>query len=237
MTAQGGIHRSACGYRQAPLPLTSMYNPDPFRVDDPAVLQDFIGRHPLGTLVALADNEFIANHIPMIWRSRAGTPGVLEGHVAKANPLWELLRSGAAVMVIFHGAEHYLSPGLYPESSVADGKILPTWNYSVVHVHGEIRFHDSSDAALNNVTALAQQYERTYSQPWTVPDAPANYVEPLLNRVVAFEISISRMIGKFKANQQRPEAERAFVARSLAGEGVSPAEVAELIRPPQERGK
>src|SRR6186997_2304030 len=80
-----------------------MYNPDAFRVEDPAVLQDFIARHPLGTLVALGAEGFIADHIPMIWGSRAGTPGILRGHVAKANPLWEVLPAEAAVIVIFHG--------------------------------------------------------------------------------------------------------------------------------------
>jgi transcriptional regulator len=197
-----------------------MYTPDAFRIDDPATLQAFIERHPLGTLVAMAGGEFIVNHIPMIWR-----PGVLQGHVARANAVWEL-PPHTPVVVIFHGAEHYLSPSMYPEGS----KNLPTWNYSVVHVHGEICFRDSSSEALSNVNALARQYEKTRTPPWTVADAPADYVVQLSGRIVAFEISISRMIGKFKANQQRPDPERAFVAQALAREGVSPSDIAELIR-------
>jgi transcriptional regulator len=203
-----------------------MYSPDPFRVDDARAMLDFIERHPLGALVAVASDEFIANHIPMIWRSNAGTPGVLQGHVAKANPLWQRLAADAPVLVIFQGAEHYISPTLYPQGAVA----LPTWNYSVVHVHGSIRFQHSVTEARSNVMALAEQFERGRSPSWAVSDAPADLVASLLSRIVPFEISISRIAGKFKANQQRPDQERELVAQSLQCEGVSPAQIAELIR-------
>ena len=209
-----------------------MYTPDPFRVDDPAALPKFIAGHALGSLVATSDGEFLANHIPMIWRATPEGPGVLHGHVAKANPLWRILPPDARVLVIFHGAAQYISPSLYPDVGLAQREILPTWNYSVVHAHGSIRFLDSRATALRNVSDLAREFEKTRYVPWSVNDADASFIEALLDRIVPFEIAISRFAGKFKASQQRPAAEREFVARSLRREGLRDAEVADLIRSP-----
>jgi transcriptional regulator len=180
-----------------------MYLPSQFREDRPQVLRAFIARHPLGTLVAMTNEGLVANHIPMLWRERGDTAGILEGHVAKANPIWKALAPGVPVLAIFMGATHYLTPSWYPAKQV-DGKVVPTWNYSVVHAHGAIRFFDS----------------------------PEEYLESMLRRIIPFEISLTRLQGKFKASQHRPADERDAVTAALRQEGVDEASIEELIRPP-----
>jgi len=208
-----------------------MYNPDQFREERPEVLRDFIAQHPLGALVAVTADGLTANHIPMLWKERDGTPGVLQGHVARANPLWKMIAPETTVLVIFGGANRYITPSWYPAKQ-EHGKVVPTWNYSVVHAHGTIRFAEDRDRALLNVRELTDRHEASRSEPWKVSDAPADYIEPMLSRIVTFEITLTRLIGKFKASQHRPESERSAVAAALATEGTPAADVNEVIRSP-----
>lgn len=208
-----------------------MYIPDQFREERPEVLRAFIAQHPLGALVAVTSDGLTANHIPMLWHEREGAPGVLQGHVARANPLWKAIAPGAPVLVIFGGANRYITPSWYPGKQ-EHGKVVPTWNYSVVHAHGTIRFDESQDHALRHLGDLTNRQEASRPEPWKVSDAPAGFIEPMLRRIVSFEIAVTRLVGKFKASQHRPESERVAVAAALAAEGVSPADLDELIRAP-----
>ena len=210
-----------------------MYLPSQFREDRPQVLHAFIARHPLGTLVATTSEGLIANHVPMLWRASGDTPGILEGHVAKANPIWKNLPAGAPVLVIFMGATHYLTPTWYPAKQV-DGKVVPTWNYSVVHAHGAIRFFESPEEALVKVRHLTEHQEAARHDPWAVTDAPREYLDSMLRRIIPFEIAVTRLQGKFKASQHRPQDERAAVAAALRREGLDEASIEELVRPPAE---
>jgi transcriptional regulator len=210
-----------------------MYLPSQFREDRPQVLRAFIARHPLGTLVATTSEGLIANHVPMLWRASGDTPGILEGHVAKANPIWKNLPAGAPVLVIFMGSTHYLTPAWYPAKQV-DGKVVPTWNYSVVHAHGAIRFFESPEKALVTVRHLTEHQEAARRDPWAVTDAPREYLDSMLRRIIPFEIAVTRLQGKFKASQHRPHDERAAVAAALRQEGLDEASIEELVRPPAE---
>jgi transcriptional regulator len=211
-----------------------MYMPEQFREDRAEVLRDFIARHPLGALVACSAEGLIANHIQLLYRERPGSAGILLGHVAKANPLWRLLAPDTPVLVIFSGASHYLTPTWYPAKQ-ADGKVVPTWNYSVVHVHGTIRFFDNTEEALATVRELTQSQEATREPRWSVADAPADYLESMLKRIIPFEIAVTRLQGKFKASQHRPENERVSVAAALRAEGLGSEEIDELVRAPTPR--
>lgn len=208
-----------------------MYVPEQFREERPAVLCDFIARHPLGALVAATTEGLLANHIPMLWREHAGTPGTLLGHVAKANPVWRLLSVDTPVLVIFMGATHYITPSWYPAKQV-DGKVVPTWNYSVVHAHGTIRFFEDPEEALLKVRELTERQEAARKEPWAVSDAPADYIASMLRRIIPFEIALTRLEGKFKASQHRPENERVSVTAALRAEGLEAAEIEELVRSP-----
>lgn len=211
-----------------------MYIPDQFREERPEVLRAFIARHPLGALVAVTADGLTANHIPMLWHEREGTPGVLHGHLARANPLWKAIAPEALVLVIFGGANRYITPSWYPGKQ-EHGKVVPTWNYSVVHAHGTIRFIENHDHGLRHVRELTDRQEASRSEPWEVSDAPPDFIEPMLSRIMPFEIAVTSLIGKFKANQHRPESERDVVAAALAAEGISAADLDEVIRAPGQR--
>jgi transcriptional regulator len=209
-----------------------MYNPAQFKVDDPQVLREFIAAHPLGALVAMTSEGLVANHIPMMWEPRGEGLGCLRGHLARANRLWQLLPADSQVLVIFGGADRYITPSWYPAKR-EHGKVVPTWNYSVVHAHGAICFLDERGERLQLVEALTDWQEGSRAEPWKVSDAPADYIDVMLKNIVTFEISVTRLEGKFKASQHRPEEERRSVDRALESEGVPSEARAEVVKAPK----
>jgi transcriptional regulator len=208
-----------------------MYIPDQFREDRPEVLRAFVAKHPLGALVTVTPEGLTANHLPMLWHEREGTDGALSGHMARANPVWKAIAPESPVLVIFGGANRYISPSWYP-SKKEHGKVVPTWNYAVVHVHGVIRFIENDEHSLQHLAQLTDHQEVSRPEPWKVSDAPASFVQTLATRVVSFEISVTRVVGKFKAHQHRPESERDAVALALSDDGVPAADIVELVRAP-----
>jgi transcriptional regulator len=155
----------------------------------------------------------------------------LRGHVARANPIWKNVTPDAPVLVIFGGANHYITPSWYPAKQ-EHGKVVPTWNYSVVHAHGSVRFEDEKARSLQYVSELTNLQEASRESPWKVSDAPERYIDSTLSGIVTFEITVTRLIGKFKASQHRPEAERQAVAEALEAQGTSAADRLEVIREP-----
>ena len=208
-----------------------MYRPAHFREDRPELLEAFVAAHPLGTLVVASADGLVANHIPMLLERDADGHHVLRGHVARANELWRVVAPGTPVLVIFGGAQRYVTPSWYP-SKRATGEVVPTWNYTVVHAHGPIRFIEERDWLLALVGTLTERNERERVAPWRVTDAPAAYLERMLRAIVGFEIAVGRLEGKFKASQNRTAEDRAGVAAGLAADGVGAAERDELVRPP-----
>ncbi len=209
-----------------------MYLPEHFREADPGRLADFILRHPLAALVAQTSEGLTANHVPLLYHRAAGAAGVLSGHIARANRLWQLAVPDTPVLAIFSGAAHYLTPSWYPAKKV-DGKVVPTWNYAVVHAHGTIRFLEGTEAALDMVRQLTEQQERPRSTPWAVSDAPPDYLESMLRSIVPFQIKVTRLEGKFKASQHRSAEERVAVRAALDAEGLGSEAVAEIVREPK----
>jgi transcriptional regulator len=209
-----------------------MYNPDQFREERPEILRAFIAAHPLGVLIALTADGLTANHIPMIWQPHGTTPGLLQGHVARGNSLARSVPPDAPVLVVFGGADHYLTPAWYPAKQ-EHGKVVPTWNYSVVQARGTIRFIDDRERARRNVTELTNHQESQRQQPWAVTDAPADYIDTMLGSIVPFEIALTQLVGKFKASQHRAENERQAVRAALTAENVPAADRDELIRSPR----
>jgi transcriptional regulator len=209
-----------------------MYIPEPFREERPEVLQAFIARHPLAALICTTPDGLTANHVPMILAVDGDGRRLLRGHVARANGVWKSLAPDSPVLVIFGGADHYITPSWYPAKK-EHGKVVPTWNYSVVHAQGTVRFADVKSQSLEYVTELTNRQESSRSEPWKVSDAPAPYVESMLSGIVTFEITVTRLVGKFKASQHRSAAERQAVAVALESEGYPAADVREVIREPK----
>ncbi len=140
----------------------------------------------------------------------------LVGHVSRANPHWKA--NGEASVAIFAGPQAYISPSLYA-TKAETGKVVPTWNYEVFNVYGQLTIHDDRDWVLNLVTNLTNRHEQSRAQPWQVTDAPDKYVAAQLRAIVGVELVISRVEGKAKMSQNQPDRNRAGV---VAGLGNSP---------------
>lgn len=184
-----------------------MYLPRHFEETDPSRLTALISRHPLGTWVSVVDGSPQIQHVPFLFDARRGASGTLLGHVARANPAW---RTPGPGVVVFQGPEGYVSPSWYASKAV-DGKVVPTWNYAVVHAHGHARAIEDRDALREIVSRLTVAHESTRPAPWAVDDAPADYLDRMLSAIVGIEFEIERLEGKFKLSQNRPAEDRAAV--------------------------
>ena len=206
-----------------------MYIPQAFREERPEVLHAFIQRHPLGAMVCMTAEGLTANHVPMILTGGGEGNALLRGHVARANSIWKSVEPDTPVLVIFSGANHYITPSWYPAKQ-EHGRVVPTWNYSVVHAHGTVRFADEKARTLAYVSELTSLQESSRPEPWKVSDAPGPYIDSMLSAIVTFEVKVTRLVGKFKASQHRPEAERRAVDEALEAEGISAADRSEIVR-------
>jgi transcriptional regulator len=196
-----------------------MYNPEHFRETRQDVLHALIDAHPLSTLVTQRTGGMTADHLPLLRATLDDGTQVLRGHVARANPVHRELASGASVLVIFSGPQAYITPSWYP-SKQEHGRVVPTWNYSVVHVHGRIRFIDDARWLHDLVARLTDRHESPRPAPWQVSDAPDDYIERMLSAIVGLEIHVETIEGKFKQSQNRDARDRAGVATGLALDAV-----------------
>lgn len=173
-----------------------------------------IARNPLATLVTWQGKEIVADHVPFLFDAESR---ILRAHVARANPVWRTFDPSADVLAIFSGAEHYVTPSWYVTKSQT-GKVVPTWNYEVVHVHGRMRVVDDVNWARSLVHDLTARHEAGQENPWRVEDAPADFIDILLKAVVGIEISVSRIEAKCKFSQNRNAADHAGVIAGLLEE-------------------
>jgi len=208
-----------------------MYLPKHFEETDLTVLHELIRAHPLGTWVTQdADGALVANHLPFLVEPTRGDHGTLVAHVARANPVWQSFSRTAGSIVVFQGAQGYISPSWYAAKG-EHGKVVPTWNYAVVHVHGRPRAIEDRDWLLQLVTRLTQTHEAASAAPWQVSDAPADYIDQMLQAIVGIEIPITRIEGKWKVSQNRSQADRRGVIAGLeAHDDEASATMAAIIR-------
>jgi transcriptional regulator len=195
-----------------------MYNPAHFREDRVDVMHDLIRRHSLATLVTLGPAGLTANHIPMLIEPEPEPLGKLRGHVAKANPVWRDFNNDVQPLAIFAGPDAYISPSWYAEKQKS-GKVVPTWNYVTVHAHGTVEVFHDPDRLRAIVADLTRVNEAPFQRPWSIDDAPREYVDSLLNAIVGLEMTITRLEGKWKTSQNRPGIDRQSVAGELDGLG------------------
>jgi len=204
--------------------------PKQFEEANITVLHQLIRVHPLGALVTLSSAGLDANHIPWVLDQNPAPFGTLRGHVARANPMWRDHETKVGALVVFQGAEQFISPSWYPTKQET-GKVVPTWNYVVVHAHGPIAVMDESEWVRRHLEELTGDHERGRHRPWTLADAPVDYVSHQINAIVGLEIRIARLVGKWKVSQNRPPQDRAGVVEGLRREGTAQAEaMAEVVR-------
>jgi transcriptional regulator len=195
-----------------------MYNPPYFQEQRPEVLHQLMREHSLAALVTLGPGGLIANHVPLILYPDAGPLGTLRGHLSRMNSQWRDSLPEVPALAIFQGPSAYITPSWYP-SKDAGGKVVPTYNYMVVHAHGPLQTYDDPRLLERNVRALTELHEARFTEPWSVDDAPADYVQGLLRGIIGIEITIARLEGKWKLSQNRTVEDRQGAIDGLRQEG------------------
>lgn len=190
-----------------------MYTPPAFRQNDLATLHQEIQTCRLAALINHGEHGLQASHLPLLLRPEEGRYGTLYGHLARANPHWKVLGDGEA-LVIFNGADGYVSPSWYP-AKAKHGKVVPTWNYIAVHAYGRAEVFDDAERLLALLGALTDRHEQPRPQPWTIDDAPRDYIDGMLRAIVGFALPIERLEGKWKLGQNRSETDQAGVQIGL----------------------
>jgi transcriptional regulator len=204
-----------------------MYLPAHFAETRPEELERILRTYPLGMLVTHGDAGLDADHIPFAFDAAAGPHGSLLAHVARANPLWQLCPTGTPVMVVFRGAEAYVSPNWYPSKHETHRQV-PTWNYEVVHAHGTLTVHDDERFVRRLLSQLTRRHEAPEPKPWKMGDSAPEYIDAMLRNIVGIEVCITALTGKVKLSQNREERDRLGAADTLAARGH--AAIAESMR-------
>ncbi|WP_053150464.1 FMN-binding negative transcriptional regulator [Pseudomonas sp. P97.38] len=192
-----------------------MYNPKAFAVDDLPQLHRMMSECRLALLVTHGEQGLQASHLPLLLDPQEGPNGSLYGHMARANPQWRDLEAGAEALVIFAGADAYVSPAFYPGKH-EHGKVVPTWNYQAVHAYGRAEVFSDAPRLRKLVSDLTDHHESGRAQPWRLDDAPAEYIDSMLKAIVGFALPLQRLEGKRKLSQNRSPADAAGVRQGLA---------------------
>ncbi len=192
-----------------------MYQPAHFNEDRLPVLHQLINDHPLGTLVTMTADGLNANHIPFMIDATRGEFGTLCAHVARSNDVWKTFSADVEALVVFQGADAYVSPAFYP-SKQEHGKVVPTWDYAVVHAYGPLVIRDDAQWLHAFLHRLTDRHEAARANPWRVGDAPSDFIETMVRAVVGIEIPLTKLIGKWKVSQNRSREDREGVVAGLA---------------------
>ncbi|WP_416771079.1 FMN-binding negative transcriptional regulator [Pseudomonas sp. RHF3.3-3] len=197
-----------------------MYTPSAFAAHDLPTLHRHIQATRLAILVTHGKLGLQASHLPLLLDPGQGAHGTLLGHLARANPQWQELAEGAEALVIFPGADAYVSPSFYA-SKAEHGKVVPTWNYTAVHAYGQAEVFDEAGRLRQLVGALTDRHEAGRATPWTVDDAPEPYIATMLKAIVGIALPIQRLEGKRKLSQNRSAVDIAGVQQGLAASADS----------------
>jgi transcriptional regulator len=206
-----------------------MYCPAHFEENRPAVLRSLVERFPLATVITNGPSGLVADHVPLHLRPIPNAFGDLVGHVARNNPLWQCSPE-QEVLLVFQGESSYISPNWYATKQQA-GKVVPTWNYAVVHAYATLRaLHDPKDI-LGILHELTYQHEASQIHPWHVADAPLDFTAKLLGHIVGLEFAVNRVQGKWKVSQNQPAVNQDSVIAGLLERGDdASAQMATLVQ-------
>jgi transcriptional regulator len=192
-----------------------MYLPAHFEETRVEVIHQLIREHPLAALVTLGSAGLDANHIPLEIDPEPAPFGTLRGHVVRANPVWRDFSRDVEALTVFQGPQAYISPAWY-QTKKETGKVVPTFNYIVVHAYGSLRIIEDEAWLRGLVERLTTRHESGRAEPWKVSDAPEDFIKTQLRAIVGIEMPVTRLVGKWKVSQNRPPVDREGVVRGLS---------------------
>ncbi|QHG67840.1 FMN-binding negative transcriptional regulator [Pseudomonas putida] len=195
-----------------------MYNSKPHQEHDLERLHQHMRETRLAVLVSHGEQGLLATHLPVLLDTQEGQFGTVYAHLARANRQWQDLEQGAEALLVFPGADAYVSPSYYPSKAV-NPKVVPTWNYLAVHAYGTAEVIHAAAPLLQIVSRLTDRHEQGRSAPWKVADAPADYLDGMLRAIVGIRLPIARLQGARKLSQNRSAEDIAGVRDGL---GASP---------------
>ena len=191
-----------------------MYAPHQFREERRDILVAAMRDIQLAAVVTSGSDGLVATHVPVVVREQADDL-VLEFHVARQNPHWQL--AGANSLMIFQGPQAYIHPGWY-ESKAEHGRVVPTWTYVMVHAHGLLEAMQTEGELLSHLNQLTDQNEARREKPWSVQDAPEKYIHGMTRAIVGLRMTVQKLEGSWKLNQHKNEADRTGVISGLSVE-------------------
>lgn len=190
------------------------FNPPTFQETDIAALKERVAAAGLVTLITVGADGPIVSHLPLAYDPNAGPLGALTGHLSRANAQWRDTDVSKPALAMIMGEDAYVSPGWYP-SKAEHGKAVPTWNYRTIYLRGRVAFFDDIDRLRQNVEALTARLESGSEIPWSVTDAPADYLARQLKGIVGVQLTVEAIEGKSKLSQNRTPADQRGVAAGL----------------------
>ena len=207
-----------------------MYVPPHFVEADGDRIAGFVDAHPLATLAVVCDGRIEAHHLPFLRQGPLTAGARLIGHVARGNPLWRLAERRVDALLVFSGAAAYVSPSYY-DGKAEHHRVVPTYNYAAVHVHGELTCSHDADVKRHVVDRLTAHMEAGRADPWSLADAPAEYLAAMLRGIVALSFEVRAVEAKFKASQNKSVIDQRGVMRGLRQDAAmsEPAKAAALI--------
>lgn len=207
-----------------------MFQPPIFSVDDTKLMHELMLTHPFATLITIQDGGISADHLPVVVHPELSDQGIIRAHIAKGNPLWLKRKTSMETLAIFQGPQAYITPSWYP-SKKQHGKAVPTWNYAVVHAHGELNFRTDEEWLLEHLVELSKKQEDDRHEAWKVSDAPDSYIAKQLKGIVGIEIEIKKLGGKWKVSQNKNKEDRTGVQDGLKLEtDQGSLSISELVR-------
>jgi transcriptional regulator len=181
-----------------------MFIPLDFEETNPAEIHGIMCNSPLGTLVTHTESGLDANHLPFDLDVVKDSTGILRAHIARENPLTAQIDTGMDVLVIFKGAQGYISPSWYPNKQITH-RFVPTWNYEVVHAYGRMQLIDDARFTRGLLARLTRVHEVNQEKPWKMGDAPTDYLDHMLKAIVGLEIRLTRIECVRKLSQNREQ--------------------------------
>lgn len=207
-----------------------LYNPPHFRETDVSSFKSQIAASGLTTLISVGANGPIVSNIPIVFDVDRGPYGTIAGHISRANPQWRESNLSVPALALFMGADAYVSPGWYP-SKKEHGKVVPTWNYSMIVARGRLEIFEDAETLRAQVETLTRRFETQFEKPWQVSDAPEDFIERQIRGIVGIRLEIESIEGKSKLSQNKPASDQDGVAQALtSSEKPNDREVAANMR-------